>query len=269
VLYYRKILLFEDRDAKLVYTKSIKLNKSSPCRISFIPETNNILLSINPRKGTEKSLSLIINCDGDTLELKKNHPKYFLPSMPVFETGTIQYKSGNSLFFKEQNNDTIFKVNEKSEISPSYILDLKGKTILNWTKGSGEYQYDRMNPYIIIEAIFEVPKFILYTYSYHYPNLSYTLYHKIVYNKVTGRKLHVDINKDLKNDLCGGPDFYPLFVSRDLYYSWSKGSDLKKFIESEDFRTAKVKNPDRKKLLKNMTDSLRDEDIILIVALPK
>jgi hypothetical protein len=87
--------------------------------------------------------------------------------MPVFETGTIQYKSGNSLFFKEQNNDTIFKVNEKSEISPSYILDLKGKTILNWTKGSGEYQYDRMNPYIIIEAIFEVPKFILYTYSYH------------------------------------------------------------------------------------------------------
>jgi hypothetical protein len=73
----------------------------------------------------------------------------------------------------------------------------------------------------------------------------------------------------LKNDLCGGPDFYPLFVSRDLYYSWSKGSDLKKFIESEDFRTAKVKNPDRKKLLKNMTDSLRDEDIILIVALPK
>ena len=127
-----------------------------------------------------------------------------------------------------------------------------------------------MNPYIIIEDIFEVPKFILYTYSHHYPqNEKYTLYHKIVYNKVTGRKLHVDINKDLKNDLCGGPDFYPLFVSGDTYYSWSYGSDLKKCIESEVFNKAKVQNPDRKDFLKNLANSLRDRDIVLIVALPK
>jgi hypothetical protein len=270
VLYYRKILLFEVRDAKLVYTKSIKLNKPTPCKISFIPETNNILLSMNPRKGTEKSLSLIINCSGDTLKLKKNHPKYFLPSMPIFESGTIQYRSGNSVFFKEQNNDTIFYVNEESEISPSYILDLKGKTILNWTKGSGEYLYERMNPYIIIEDIFEVPNFILYTYSHHYPqNGKYSLYHKIVYNKVTGMKLHVDINKDLKNDLCGGPDFYPLFVSGNTYYSWSYGVDLKKWIESEAFNKAKVQNPDRKDFLKSLAYSLGDRDIVLIVALPK
>jgi hypothetical protein len=270
VLYYRKILLFEMRDAKHVYTRSIKLNKPSPCKISFIPGTNNILLSINPRKGTEKSLSLIINCNGDTLELRKNHPKYYLPSMPVFESGTIQYKSGNSIFFKEQNNDTIFKVNEKSEITPNYILDLKGKTLLNWTKGSGEYLYDRMNPYITIEDIFEVPKFILYTYSHHYPQIGkYTLYHKIIYNKVNGRKLHVDINKDLKNDLCGGPDFYPLFVSGNMYYSWSYGSDLKKWLENEAFNNAKVQNPDRKDFLKNLANSLRDRDVVLIVASPK
>jgi hypothetical protein len=270
VLYYRKILLFEVRDAKLVYTKSIKLNKPSPCKISFIPETNNILLSMNPRKGTEKSLSLIINCAGDTLELKKNHPKYFLPSMPVFESGTIQYKSGKAVFFKEQNNDTIFYINEKSEITPSYILDLKGKTILNWTKGSGEYQYDRMNPYIIIEDIFEVPKFILYTYSHHYPqNARYALYHKIVYNKITGRKLHVNINKDLKNDLCGGPDFYPLFVSGDKYYSWSYGSDLRNWIESEAFNKTKIQNQVQKDFLKNLANSLKDRDIVLIAASPK
>jgi hypothetical protein len=126
-----------------------------------------------------------------------------------------------------------------------------------------------MNPYLIIEDIFEVPKFILYTYSHHYPNARYTLYHKIVYNKVTGRKLHVDINKDLKNDLCGGPDFYPLFVSGDRYYSWSYGSDLKECIESETFNKAKVQNPKQKEFLKYLTDSLRDRDIVLIVALPK
>ena len=265
VLYYRKILLFEKKAGSLVFTKLIKLKKPSPCRISFVSKTNNILLSVNPIKGTEKYLSLIINFDGDTLQLRKNHTKYFLPSMPIFETGKIQYKSGNSVYFKEQNNDTIFYINEKSEITPSYILDLKGQTLLNWVKGSGEYKYDRKKPYLIIEDIHDVPKFILYTYSQHFSNASWTLHHRILYNKITRRKLHLNLNEGLKDDLSGGPDFSPLFLSSDRYYSWAAISDLKKFIDSEDFNTCKVLNVERKAYLKNMTDSLRDEDIALIV----
>ena len=72
----------------------------------------------------------------------------------------------------------------------------------------------------------------------------------------------------MKDDLCGGPDFYPVNVSGGKLYSWIYGFDLKKYLESESFKEDKVKNPTQKESFKKLTDSLRIRDIVLIVATP-
>jgi hypothetical protein len=269
ILGYREISIFENQNGAYAFQTSIKLKYPSPCKISFIPETLNMMLSIYPIKGIEKTLSLIIDSYGDTVQLKKNSKKYIQSSMPITETRTIQYKSGNKVFFKEQNNDTVFYITGKSLIEPSYILDLKERTLLNWVKKSGEYQYNKKNPYYVVESIFEVPKFILYTYSQNFPDQKYSLQHRIIYNKITGKKVHAPFHQDLKNDICGGPDFYPLFVSGDKYYSWTYGMDLKNYINSEIFNDAKIQNPDRKQTFADLIGKLQDRDIVLVVALPK
>jgi hypothetical protein len=269
VLCYKQILLFEKKNDNYVFLNSIKLKYPSPCKISFIPETFNMLLSIYPIKGTEKTLTLIISKNGDTLQLKRNHKKYILPSKLINETRTIQYKSGNKVFFKEQNSDTVFVINEKSRIEPCYILDLKERTLLNWVKGSVQYKYNKMSPYFIIESIIEVPKFILYTYSLNLPSQDYSLQHRIIYDKITSKKFHAPINEGLKNDLSAGPDFYPLFVSGDNYYSWTYGFDLKNYIKSDKFANTKIQSPDSKKIFSDLIGNLQDRDIVIAVALTK
>jgi len=264
-----RIFFFDNSDNKFTFLKSIKLNKPSPCKISFIPGSDKILLSMYPLKGTDRYLNVLINSNGDTLFLKRNYFKYILPFLPVSDMGTLQYKTDSCLCFKEQHNDTIFYINNKSDtITPKFILDPQGRTLLNWAKGTGEYFYHRMNPYSTIENIFEVSRYVIYTYSYHYPDENYALDHKIIYNKTTHKKLEINIKHDLKDDLCGGPDFYPVNVSGGKLYSWIYGFDLKKYLESESFKEDKVKNPTQKESFKKLTDSLKIRDIVLIVVTP-
>jgi hypothetical protein len=241
----------------------------------MIPETTNILLSIDPSTGLEQSLSILINIDGDTL--------YFKPNLYKFENRTthymminesLQYNLENNVCFKEEASDTVFFVNNKTnEFQPGLILNSHGKGFLPKIRYDAEYARSHSAENYWVYLIKETPRYIIYTYEHNMTRK------KMLYDKSANKKFKLkewklmnDIasKNALKDDIYGGPVFDPDFCSENMIYSSADALALKKYVESDEFAKAKVSDPNKQKDLKKLADSLKATDNpVLIVVTPK
>ncbi|MBM3420327.1 MAG: hypothetical protein FJY11_04245 [Bacteroidetes bacterium] len=76
--------------------------------------------------------------------------------------------------------------------------------------------------------------------------------------------------RGLVNDIDGGPNFYPAFmVDETKLVMPVLASELKNHIVSESFLSSIVKNPEKKKSLEKLANSLSDNDnpVLLVVTL--
>jgi len=73
----------------------------------------------------------------------------------------------------------------------------------------------------------------------------------------------------LADDLGGGPDFNMYFnvysFNGDMLFSFVEAHALKKHVASEEFKNAKVKYPEKKERIKELSDSLDDMDNPVLV----
>jgi hypothetical protein len=268
ILSENKILIFKNTDTRFIFQKFLNLKRPHPSKISIVPETNNLLLSIIPSKGNESSLSLLIDVNGDTLFLKPNCYRYKKADKATYgsEDEIIHYKTGNNLCFKERFSDTIFFVSKGSKrFSPWLILDSKGKSYPAWARGNSENAEYFLEEYSEVERIFEVPNYIFYNYSYVYRKVGFAWHRKILYDRRTDRKIEIKLNNYLKDDLCGGPDFNPSDVSEGELYSFINSSVLKFYTSGEEFISAKVLYPQKKEDLQKLADTLKKTDNSVLI----
>jgi hypothetical protein len=269
VLSIRKILEYNISETGFSFLKSIYLNQPAPVYLSFIPGTNNILLSVVPWQGTEPALNILINKDGDTLYLKNNCYRYEKANEINFYSATdaIQYAFDNSVYFKEVFSDTIFSVSKASNnFIPRLIFDSHGTIVNTKFRSDLEYSKSHSGEYSQIAYISEVPRYIFY-----YCMLKGVRY-KIFYDKADNKKLEMNPENTLKDDICGGPGFNLGMnaATEGKFYSSVEALALKKYVKSVDFSKAKVQHSQKKEELKKLADSLEETDNpILIVVTPK
>jgi hypothetical protein len=261
-----KMMIYNNNGTEILFTKSIDLS-DGVLKISFVPGTDNVLLSNGPWYGTEPTLNLLINIKGATLSLKQNYYKYE-KSGPGFRSpfDAIQYKLEDRVCFKEGFSDTIFYVDKSNKFFPKLILDSHGTVPPPKVRGDLEYAKLHSDEFSSVAIAYEVPRYIFYYYMYK------NLRHKIVYDKVTDKKYEIALESALKDDINGGPDF-DLNVNSctgNTFYSSVNALSFKKHIESSDFTEAKVLDSKNKEELKRLADSLKEDDNpVLVLVSPK
>lgn len=262
-----KILLFNIMGNEFIFSKSIDLYEGV-LKISFIPGTENILLSNGPWFGNESSLNLVINFDRDTLLLKPNFYTYEKLGPGFRATNdAIQYKLGDKVCFKEGFSDTIFYVNSKLDrLSPHLVLDSHGTVPPPKVRGDMEYAKAHAGEFSSVAVAYEVPRYIFYYYMYK------STRHKIIYDKVSNKKYELALENAIVDDLNGGPniDLNMQNCTGTYFYTSVDAIKLKNHIQSDDYTNAAVKEQKKKVELKGIADSIAETDNpILIIVTPK
>ena len=259
----KKILLYNNTGNGFVFIKSLNFNKILP-KADFIPGQNAILLSFFSPSGDEPLRNVVINFYGDTLEVRQNYYRYILSRDMGFAMtwDNLIYIYNNAIHFKEMLSDTVFTLDQNNEVKPYLILNSHGKHLT--PQALANYSTIHLSYYIEIDNIMEVPRYILYNSGY-----KSTIYFEI-YDKVLNKIFGVDTKVFLTDDITGGVNFEPKFCYNGKLYSWIDAVILKNYVSSESFIKSEGKNPEKKKSLKGLADSLRDTDNpVLIVVTPK
>lgn len=263
-----KLLVYRISDTGFTFQKYIALKDPAPYRVSIVSETNQAFLAIAPWTGTEPTLSLLINTDGDTIHFKSNCYKYKMVrarnSLSLNEM--LVYSIGNTVCFKEEFSDTVFYVDVKNNsFKPWLIFDSHGTLATPEIRGGSESPGNNTN---FIANIFETSRYICYWYG------TMEKRNRILLDKKTNNKYKLDTESKLKDNLSGGPDFNIEFIknycSGGKLFSFAEAITLKKYIEGEDFKNAQVSNPIKKTELKRLANSLEETDNpVLIIVSPK
>jgi len=266
----RKLLTYGISDTVFTFQRSISLSDPIPYKISILPETDKIFLAIPPWRGTEPTLSLLINTAGDTIHFKPNCYKYKMVRKTNYMAlnEMLVYSIGNMVCFKEEFSDTVFYVDAKDNFfKPRMIFDSHGSLGTHEVRGGSETPGNNITS---IANIFETSRYVFYWFN------TIANQNCILFDKENNMKYKLDIDNRLKtkikDDLSGGPDFNIEFLnnycSGGKLFSFVEAIALKKYIEGNDFKNSDVSDS-KKGELKKMADSLKETDnpVLVIVTL--
>jgi hypothetical protein len=255
---------------KLLNIKSAITNKIS--NIDFVPGQNNVLLSYECF-GEEPFRNIVINLDGNTLNARPNYYKFTnrIQIMGASPDENINYDFNNSIYFKEWESDTVFTLDQTNKIIPYLILNANGKqpTPDDFVKYlnldiSKMMTSSPISQNLIIRIVMEVPRYIIY--GFRYLNKEYFE----IYDKVLNKKFGIDPRTFFKDDISGGINFEPKFSGDGRLFSLVEALALKNYFSGDSFKNSVVKNPEKKKALEKLADSLNETDNpVLIVVTPK
>ncbi len=287
----RKLLVYEISDTGFTFQRSIALKDPAPWRVSMVPATDNAFLAIPPWRGTEPTLSLLINVVGDTIHFKPNCYKYKKVSGRNSQAlnDMLVYSVSNMVCFMEKFSDTVFCVGTKDNFfKPRMIFNTHGTLFTPEMRGNPDIPYDHTS---FIVDIFETTRYVFYSYGTKKTRNSSIPIKNMFFDKRTNRKYKLDVEmisetiagipvkipkNILKDDLSGGPDFsmridfWNLYCSDGKFFSFSDVNTLKKYVSSEDFKKARVKDPKKKDELKKLAGSLKETDNpVLVMVTPK
>lgn len=268
-----KLIVYTISDKGFTFQRSITLKDPTPYLVNMVPETDNAFLAIPPWRGTEPTLSLLINMLGDTIYFKPNCYKYENVRKSNFMAlnEMLVYSNGTETCFKEKFSDTVFYVNAKdNSFKPWIIFDSHGTLVTPEMRGGSEKVGNNTTyvPYVL-----ETSRYIFYWYFKGEP------LNGILFDKSTKTKLKLESQNDLKialpDDLSGGPDFNIEYINKNYcsggkLFSFVEAITLKNYVAGEDFKNAPASNPKKKNELKKLADSLNETDNpVLIIVTPK
>lgn len=264
-----KLLEYGISDTGFTFLRSLTMKDPAPYRIAMVPETDNVFLAIPPWRGTEPTLSLLINPAGDTLHYKPNCFKYEMVRTTNFRATNemLVYSIGDKVCFKEVFSDTVFYVDTKdNSFKVRMIFDSHGTLSTPKMRGGSETPGNNVN---YIATAFETPRYVFYYYISSGPTRN-----RVLFDKTTKTKYKLDIESELTDDLSGGPVFNIEFMnnywSDGKLFSFIEAITLKKYIDGDDFKNAKVSDPKKKNELKKLADSLDEADNpVLVIVTPK
>ena len=285
-----KLLIYEISDTGFTFQKSLSLKDPVPYKVRIVPESKNIFLVVPPWRGTEPTLSLLVDTVGDTIHYKPNCYKFemFRESNTTGLDEMQLYSTKSMVCFKEEFSDTVFCVCAKdSSFKSRMILNSHGTIITPKIRGGSEAPG---NVRVSINTIFETSRYVFYC-CYIKDNQNRILENRILFDKSTTTKYELDIEKEyingdysigphfeyrskLKDDLSGGPDFsmhyQNFYCSGDKLFSFVEAITLGRYVSSEDFMNAEVSDTEKKEKLKKLANFLSNTDNpVLTIVTPK
>jgi len=278
----RKLLVYGISETGYSFERSFSLKEPFPLTIGMVPETNYAFIAIEPWITTTPTLSLLINTNGDTIDFKPNCYGSRQDKPTAYTRTAIVYLIKKMVCFKELFSDTVFYVDAKDKsFTPRIIFDTHGTLNTPEMVGHPERVGDHVTS---IFGIYETSRYVFY---YYWEN---RVYNCRLFDKKTKTKYNLDIGTflvtianiprevdkiKLKDDLCGGPDFNQdirylnTHCSGGKLFSLVDAITLKKYVASEDFKSARVSDS-KKAELKKLADSLKETDNpVLIAVTPK
>jgi hypothetical protein len=269
----RKILVYSFEGE---FVKSIDLNLDD--RIIVWSRDSLFMCFSEPQIGNEEYVFREIDSEGKRIQTVKNYSTW-QDKAPFGRTNiywgrNIFYRLNNKLHFKGEFNDTVYTYDSNYKVIPKFYIDLKEYRLpanLRIERGP----IHSIPPDFYWACVRETSRFIFIRYSTYAANPSdiWALDEGYIYvDKKTGvyETIH---NKNDKsgfiNDLDGGPDFIPEYTNDSLAFHFIKSIDMKEFISSDNFLKSTPKYPEKKELLLNKMNGLKesDNDILVIAKL--
>jgi|WetSurMetagenome_2_1015567.scaffolds.fasta_scaffold21697_3 hypothetical protein len=204
---------------------------------------------------------IVIDTTGNLISRKPNY-------IPSFKT---RYCAGGGVYEYENNiscwnwyNDTIFS------ISP----DLSYRVSLLFSPGKlryprSDFDISQMSKYFIPQLVFETKSFIVFGYTYN-------RYSIVLINKEKNESFKAKGKGEfggLRNDLDCGATFEPKQYyengNREYMIGYTQPSDIIQCVNSNEFKRAVPKYPEKKEALKKLTANMKETDnaILTIVRL--
>lgn len=257
----------------LVYSKSGEFIKTfkSPLSgaVSFRFTDDGLLFyNFNSMGNMENSFNLV----DTTGKIIKNFPNKYSWTRKVptvaFMGENIFYRFNDQLIKKEIYSDTLHAYKNKG-FEPHLIIDA-GKLRITpdlRTESTGEFI---MQNFLTPMNLFEFGDFIYYEFIVPRNGKGEGL--AFIGSKSSSFKALFDPEKDLINDLDGGPVFWPRTIKDDnTLISWVDALQLKSYVASEAFKNSTPKFPEKKKELEKLANSLKETDnpVLIMVRLKK
>jgi hypothetical protein len=274
----------------------VPVNSFDPIRPNWIPKNDSIFLLQAPNDNTQKPTRIIeIDINGNVLKhlgrrFIGNQDKKKQYIQPFGNCGYF-YKVGNEICFKEELNDTIWRVNN-SNLLPKIVLKT-GKYGLpkNYEQLGREDFNKAWSMTIGIRGIFETEKYLMFRADFkkHYPFNFYkpknAFYDKPMpypilgfFDKIKKEFTFIkptNITEQIEptgilNDIDGGVNFFPMYAANsNVFISAIDAISLKKYVSSETFKNSKPKYPEKKRELEALANRLKDTDnpVLMVVTL--
>lgn len=175
----------------------------------------------------------------------------------AFQFENLFYRFNDQLFKKEVYSDTVF-VFENKDFKPHLIIEV-GKRLISPITRSDYTPEQIMDNFITPINLFEFGDYIYYEFIV--PQYGHRERLSFIGSKKNDFQAIVDPEKDIINDLDGGPNFWPKTNKDDnTILSWIDASQLKAQVASDAFIKSTPKFPEKKKELEELANSLKDTD---------
>jgi hypothetical protein len=246
----------------LVYNKNGKVVRTFKCPVSasmiFKFTDDGILCYFLNNMGNIENSFMLIDTTGKIIKNFSNkYPWKRTGPTVAFPAENFFYRNNGILIKNEMYSDTVYTYKNKS-FEPYFIIDF-GKLRLTAAKRE---EYDAkyiMNNFLSPVSLFEFGNCIYYEFIIPYKGkmegLSY------IGSKNGNLKLLFDPEKDLINDIDGGPNFWPRTAKdNSTVIAWIDAIKLKQYVASVEFKSSKPKYPEKKKELEKLANSLKETD---------
>jgi hypothetical protein len=256
----KKILFYRQEHDGFHFIEKLSLI-TSPAKINFLNDTDRLLLQFSNEDGTKPNSNVLINFDGEPLKIWPNYLHYRLIDGNVSYLGyeRLSYYYNNFLFYKELQNDTLFRVNKSYESEPILILDSGEKRLTPTARATGKEFSKHMSDYFLIKEILGSDK--LFYFSYYYNQIES---HEI-YDKTINRTFSVSEKDFLKDDLGGGINFKPMYCNNGYLYSWVDAFKLNEFYSDLSSKSINIKYPEKNKSFLNIVQGIKEDDNPIII----
>ena len=220
-----------------------------PARFTGMPDGYRVIINDLQGEPLRKLLTLDRQSRDDVKMLSLQNSRLY------------QYEDSTTIW--EGLCDTVYRITSSYEVIPRYIMDLGKRKIpgvLSVSTLSPDYRKER-DKYCMLMGLVE---------SEHQLFLEVAdrgEYKRLIWNKHTETCGSIPKDARLFNDIDGGPDFWPMGVTRDgRMFIILQIPFLKEYLKlkSEDL----VKYPDRQREFKRMLDNcnLNDNPIIMLIS---
>lgn len=262
-----KLYFYDIADNGFSLLKHLDLS-IQPQYADFIPGQDNIMLSFTAATGENEYQTVIINPEGDTLFKRPNYYR-FIKNTKVymgFSADNIINPLDDIIRIKGLFSDTLFTITGDYEIIPCMVINSGGKGITtdflaNVDAAAASSGTSPASGFLMISQLNETEKYLFYRYFYQQSG------RWVVYDKATEEERFFDSKILLKDDISGGVNVEPKFVCDGVIYSWTDALSFKNHMSGEEFRNAEVTNPQRKKELEKLAESIREDDNHILIAI--
>jgi len=241
--------------------------------------------------------SILINLHGEIKKSWTNYDRFSRKGIDfAFESKSYNFYSEGSFYFKQFFNDTLFRLNERYELIPTYVFSL-GTLKIPITLRAGRFGGDELWNFISLYDVSKTEKYLFLDCGFgnRFPvkrltphtviqQAGETWYNttnmlgivdietgKLVFCKPTSTDNPL-VTTGIYNDIDGGPKFFPDQMINDSTMVMSVDSkELKDHVNSEDFKKSKSLYPEKKKGLEKLAARLKETDnpVLMLVRLKK